>query len=543
MKGFLKRPLSLAIMTNLSVTAAQAAITTNFDVTAADATFQTIEINQAINGWRNAGTASDPTAYTYTYIAINFTTDADGSYTFGQNAYAIDTTMAVYYNGSFDLDSLVDADAYDDDGSDSSKTCGGFNCPEVTANLTAGQVNTLVISTYNPATGGSLTLPISAYATGAGNVIFTVYVPTSTSVTSSTETLRNTPAYSAAVILDANADLLSLFDGLSTDAEISDAASQTLPLLTGAGYMAARTTLYGINGAVSARQDANLGLSSGDAMLSDQHFWIKPFGTWTEQDDRNGVSGYDANTGGLVLGLDSSINDLTRLGVAFAYASTNVDSNSSVAPQSLDIDSYQLIGYGSRALNENTDLTFQADFGQNQNQGKRVIAFTSSVADSDYDSYTAHLGAGVSHTYAINDANRAIATAKADYTWIKDESYTESGAGLLNLDVESNTTEALVAGFEGQLIHTLNPTTELNAKLGVGYDLINEQASITSAFAGAPSAQFTTEGLDPNPWIGNVGFGLLHTADNGAEISANYDAEYRSDYLSQTASIKVRLAF
>ncbi|KEA63776.1 Outer membrane autotransporter barrel [Marinobacterium lacunae] len=307
--------------------------------------------------------------------------------------------------------------------------------------------------------------------------------------------------------------------------------------------MAARTTLYGINNAVGARQNANLGLSSGDAMLSDKHFWIKPFGTWTEQDDRKGVSGYDAKTGGLVLGLDSSINDLTRLGIAFAYANTNVDSNSNVAPQSLDIDSYQLIGYGSYALDANTDLTFQADVGQNQNQGKRVITFTNSAADSDYDSYTAHLGAGVAHTYAIDDANRAIATVKADYTWIKDESYTESGAGLLNLDVESNITEALVAGVEGQLIHTLNPSTELNAKLGVGYDLINDQASITSSFAGAPGAQFTTEGLDPNPWIANAGFGLFHTADNGAEISANYDAEYRSDYLSQTASLKLRVAF
>ncbi|MBR9882454.1 MAG: autotransporter outer membrane beta-barrel domain-containing protein [Oceanospirillales bacterium] len=344
-------------------------------------------------------------------------------------------------------------------------------------------------------------------------------------------------------MIDSSSDLQALFGGFSSEGEISAAVSQTLPVLTGAGSMAARTTLYGINNAVGARQRANLGLSSGDAMLSDKHFWIKPFGTWTEQDDRKGVSGYDAKTGGLVLGLDSSINDLTRLGLAFAYANTNVDSNSSVAPQSLDIDSYQLIGYGSYALDANTDLTFQADFGQNQNQGKRVITFTNSAADSDYDSYTAHLGAGVAHTYAINDANRAIATVKADYTWIKDESYTESGAGLLNLDVESNTTEALVAGVEGQLIHTLNPSTELNAKLGVGYDLINDQASITSSFAGAPGAQFTTEGLDPNPWIANAGFGMFHTADNGAEISANYDAEYRSDYLSQTASLKLRVAF
>ncbi len=551
LKGRILNPLSVAVFSGLMIPSSFAlgAITTDFSVTADDGSFHTIDINQDREGWENASSASDSTSYTYTYIAINFTTDADGSYTFGQNPYVVDTTMAVYYNGSFDLDNLVDADAYNDDGTDGSKQCGGHACPTVTANLTADQVNTLVISTYNPTTGGNLTLPISAFAIGPGNVLFALYTPSSTSVASSTASLRNLPAYGAAVVIDATPELLALFEGLSGDDQISDAASQTLPLFTGGGGIAARTALYGINSAVKARQNVTLGrasgtgLNSGDALLQDKYFWIKPFGTRTEQDDRNGVSGYDADTGGLVLGLDGTFGQQTRVGVAFAYANTRVDGKSSVAPHDLDVDSYQLIGYGSRDLGNDTDLTLQFDVGQNRNEGKRTIQFNNSKAEADYDSYTAHLGVGLARSYDLNSANRATAGIKTDYTWIRDESYRETGAGLLNLDVDSNTTEALVAGLEGQLSHSVNQAVELNANLGLGYDVLNEQTSITSAYAAAPGAQFTTEGIDPNPWIATGGVGLLHIANNGAELSANYDVEYRSDYLSQSVSLKLRWAF
>ncbi|MGM0953596.1 MAG: autotransporter domain-containing protein [Pseudomonadota bacterium] len=367
----------------------------------------------------------------------------------------------------------------------------------------------------------------------------------------SASTMRNSSAYGAARIIDRNQELLALFTAanLSTDQEVSDGVSQTLPLLTGGGYMAARTALYGINSAVKTRQNvvlgrsAGTGLNSGDGMLKDQHFWIKPFGTRTEQDDRGGVSGYDADTGGLILGLDSSLNDRTRLGVAFAYANTRVEGNSDVAPHDLDVDSYQLIGYGSRSLDDTTDLTFQVDLGQNRNDGKRTIALNNSTADADYDSYTGHLGLGLTRSYTLSESNRVSAGIKTDYTWIKDESYNETGADVLNLDVDSNTTEALVAGLEGQLSHSVNQAVELNANLGLGYDVLNEQASITSAYAAAPGAQFTTEGIDPNPWIATGGVGLLHIANNGAELSANYDVEYRSDYLSQSVSLKLRWAF
>ena len=134
-------------------------------------------------------------------------------------------------------------------------------------------------------------------------------------------------------------------------------------------------------------------------------------------------------------------------------------------------------------------------------------------------------------------------SVRADYTWIKDESYSETGAGALNLNVDSRSTDQLILSAGGKLTHTLESQTKLDAYLGVGYDVINDEALITSVFAGGPGASFVTYGIDPSPWIGRAGLGLVHTLQSGMELSARYDTEFRQDFTNQTASIKARWSF
>lgn len=529
-----------------------------------DVAYRSTDVNDALTFLADNPTSATQGSYsqTYKYVTVSFPTRTSGTYTFGQSSSPSDTFLIVY-EGAFNPENMAQnfytANDDNDGGWNSGATipsgvtlgvCGSRQgqCPVVETTLSAGTTYTLFMSHYGSFGVNSFELPLGIFVSGPDGVSFAT---TGVSVYEATVAQRNSPGYQAARIIDSNGELLAVLaaNSVSGAENISDAVSQTLPLLTGGGFMAARTALSGINGAVKARQNVVLGrssatgLNSGGEMLQDRHFWIKPFGTHTEQDDRNGVSGYDANTGGLVLGLDTAVGSENRVGVAFAYANTRVDGNSDVAPHDLDVDSYQLIGYGSRQLGNETDLTVQFDVGQNRNEGERTIRFNNSRADADYDSYTAHLGLGLARGYDLNQSSRATAGLRTDYTWIRDESYRETGAGLLNLDVDANTTEALVLGLEGQLSHSLTPATELGVNLGLGYDVLNEQASITSSYAGAPGAQFTTDGIDPNPWIATGGLGLMHVAENGTELSASYDMEYRSDYLSQSVSLKLRWAF
>jgi outer membrane autotransporter protein len=161
----------------------------------------------------------------------------------------------------------------------------------------------------------------------------------STQVVNAVVSTSNHPGLGAARVIDAviaanpGSELASAFVPLTTQQEVSDAVSQTLPLLTGGSMMAANAAFSGINRVVQARIEANRGLSSGDTFLGDGKVWMKPFGSWAGQDNIAGVSGYKASTSGFALGADGTVSPHTRMGAAFAYANSSTDSRSVVAPQ------------------------------------------------------------------------------------------------------------------------------------------------------------------------------------------------------------------
>ncbi|MGE8360856.1 autotransporter outer membrane beta-barrel domain-containing protein [Pseudomonas sp.] len=496
---------------------------------------------------------------TYNFAAVYFTPTLDVTgMTFGQSQAGVDTWMYVY-QGSFDPNQPGASLGDNDDtpaslhqailGSGTPTMCGTVNyCPQVTLDVSAGQVYSIVITTFRAdallTSGGVLNMTF--YTTGDGVFYAAPPVvpvpPAAGGVFDSASQLSNSPALNAARVIDATPELLALFTGLDSQ-ERSDAATQSLPLVLGATTTAISNSLSMINNVIQARQDSTSGLSSGDVALGGEHFWIKSFGSWASQDARNGVSGFDADSKGMALGLDAAISESTRLGLAFAYAKTDVDGDSRVAPQSAQIDTYQLIGYGTYSLSDATRLNFQVDVGQNRTEGRRQISFTGDTAKADYDGYNVHLGLGIDHDVRLTEQLVFVPSARTDYTWIREDAYREKGAGLLNLDVDERDTEALVFSLDGKLDYSLTDTTILSANLGAGYDVINESASMTSIYAGAPGAAFRTEGLDLEPWLARAGLGLSHTLDNGTEVSLRYDAEARSGFTNQGAQIKARWAF
>jgi outer membrane autotransporter protein len=326
---------------------------------------------------------------------------------------------------------------------------------------------------------------------------------------------------------------------LGTERQVSDAVSQTMPLLAGNSAIASNAALTGINRVIQARIESNRGMSSGDAFYGDHKVWLKPFGSLADQNDRNGSSGFEANTAGLALGIDGTVSEATRIGVAFAYAKADIDGNSNTAPNSAEVDVYQLLGYGSHSLDHDMELNFQAGIGQNTTAGKRDILFLGETAKADYDSLVATAGVGLGRTYALSETTDFTPSVRADYTWIKDEGYTEKGSSA-NLKVDSRSTDELILGLDGKLSHEFMPGMRVSANLGVGYDALNSQSSITASFAGEPGAGFTTRGLEPSPWLQRAGLGLSTNTDNGMEISLRYDAEHRESFLNQTASLKLR---
>jgi len=335
-------------------------------------------------------------------------------------------------------------------------------------------------------------------------------------------------------------DYLYALGGSSTAQEVTNKVAELLPLMSGSVNHATLDTLRLINLAVNQRLDANAGVATGDLAFSDKHFWLKPFGSWANQDKRNGTAGFDSNSYGLVFGADGQISDANTVGLAIAYARTDMDSD--MTSQKADINSYQGAFYGSHQFSDVTSLNYQVDLGYHDNSGRRVITGFGS-AKSDYDSWSAHAGVSLAHSIALNELTTFTPSIRADYSRIRAESYDEKGAGAFSLNVGSETTEELILGADGKLARNLSDKATAFANLGVGYDVINDRTSLTSSFAGISGATFATRGIDPSPWLLRGGLGVVGQATETLELSLRYDFEVRNDFDNQTASVKARWAF
>lgn len=339
------------------------------------------------------------------------------------------------------------------------------------------------------------------------------------------------------------ADLQPVFDKLTSlpADQVPAAMAQLVPVMTGAGSQAGVSALRSMNKIVQSRVESNQGLSSGNP-ASERYLWVRAFGSSGDQTSQDVVAGFRSQTAGVVLGGDKPINDKVRAGFAFTYARTDIDSRGSAAPNSLDVNTYELVHYGSYNIDPLTDINYQIDAGYNSVKGVRRILFMGQQAHSDFNSVNLHGSVGIGRTWVVSPQSSMTPSLRVDYTHMKTDGYTETGAGALNLQVDDSTFKELMLTADIKGSHALSEHTKLVGNVSAGYDFLDKDSVTTSAFVGGGSV-FETKGLDSSPWLYRAGLGLLHD-DNDKEYSVRYDLERRtSGYTNQTLSARVRWAF
>lgn len=334
-----------------------------------------------------------------------------------------------------------------------------------------------------------------------------------------------------------------VFDALGTmsPAQINTALLQLTPAMQGAFSQAGLNALHGMNRIIQSRVESVQGLNSGDA-ASDQYAWSRVFGNWGEQENIAGVPGFTSSTQGFAIGMDLPLFSRIRAGSLFSYANTNLKSN--VPGANVNVDTFEIAAYGSYNIDPQTDINVQLDLGMNNADSSRRIDFMGSRANAKFDSLTWHISTGIGHLFQLGASTNLTPSLRADYAQVHTDSYTETGAGVLNQHIGGSKYEEALLVFDSKLSQML---TDNGLKMVVngsaGYDFINQQSKSISSFTGG-GPTFVTNGLEVSPWLFRGGFGLIKETDDGLEFSARYDMETRtSGYLNQTASVKVRWSF
>lgn len=331
-------------------------------------------------------------------------------------------------------------------------------------------------------------------------------------------------------------ELAEALNNATTAEEAAQVLQQIAPTLSGGAGQATVVATAGVSDAVGWRL-GDVGASSGDG-FSNGNWWIKPFISLAEQDDVDSVNGYDVDSSGFVLGVDGEASDNLRLGVAVGSANSEADGSGS----NLDISSVQFVAYGKYAFSDRTSLDVQAAYGNNSYESSRRVTIVNDVAVADFDGTQFSLDADLSHTIKVSESTTFVPSAGVKFVQVDLDGYSETGAGVFNLDVADAEEDVLLLTLEGGLEHRLSKNSGLLASLGVAFDTSADAASVGAALSGNPPS-YTVNGIEPEELTITGGVGYRYVTGKDLEISANYDLESRSDFTASTFSLKFKMPF
>jgi uncharacterized protein with beta-barrel porin domain len=460
------------------------------------------------------------------YIEENYTQSAEGTFRFNADNSTTFGTLDVDETGTFAAGSTLSVDA---------QVGNTLADGDVLNNVvTAG---TLDASTFN-VTDNLLALSFTAAIDG-DTVDLTAADTGMTTVAAALGGSEVATELDAIMAADPSGELAFAIGSASTVGELEEAVEATQPALAGGVALASIDFVTAFDNIVNARQT---GIASGDHTLMNRNFWLKGYGSFADQDKRDGVSGYDVDSYGFAAGVDGETSANWTVGAAISYTRSDVESKVSIGSHDIDADTVFGKIYATNKLSADTVLNLQAGIGFSDFDSKRVVA-SGDVASADYDAKHFRASAEWARMYQRSADTTVSPYVRAEYRHVDVDGYTESGAGAFNLDVDDDSADSLILGVGVRGSHTTANNWVLTGDVGIGYDAMTDKSSLTASYEGGTGAQFTVDGMEPSKLVYNLGLGAKYQLQNGTEIRAGYDLNGREDYTDQSLSVKARWKF
>jgi outer membrane autotransporter protein len=278
------------------------------------------------------------------------------------------------------------------------------------------------------------------------------------------------------------------------------------------------------------------GMSSGDS-LKGTGVWLQGLSSDLDQDARNGVDGYTANSSGVAVGADAELNANTVVGLAYSHLNSNVTSD---AGNKTQVQGNALSLYSSWGL-DRWFVDGALTYGRNDNEGKRYIAGTQ--AKGNYDSDVLSLNALAGYGFHPIDNLTLEPRVGARYSNVQIDSYTEHGssAALRNnaqrFEIGELGAGVRMAGRFDLPKGTLTPEASLMAY----HDFIGDRVNQTSSFVlGGTSFAVTGASAVRDTYEGSVG---VNYELNALKLGVSYNYQAKSGFDADTLAFSARYAF
>ncbi len=272
-------------------------------------------------------------------------------------------------------------------------------------------------------------------------------------------------------------------------------------------------------------------------------FFIKGNAGYGDQKDTPGRTGYDFTSAGITVGSDYRFtkNLIAGLMLGMNTSRAKVDAMGS----KVKMDGYNLGAYGTW-YKKNFYIDGSVSYGLADYDNTRRIVFPgldrTATSSPDGSQLTVFAGTG----YDLRKNNWIITPNMfLQYTQLNINSYTESGAGALNLDADKQSTESLQGNIGARASYAWQTNTALimpHVRASYGYEFLRDSQNITSRLAQG-SSPFSVQTLSPDRSFLSLGAGITAFTVRNMSAHISYDVqigEAKYEAHSVNAGFRVR---
>jgi outer membrane autotransporter protein len=287
-----------------------------------------------------------------------------------------------------------------------------------------------------------------------------------------------------------------------------------------------------LTGMLPAREEEKWGIfAKGNAVSGDQR-------------DTPDQMGYSFTSAGLTVGMDYRLTPNLAAGLLFGYTGSRaeVDDNGS----RMTMDGYTFGAYGTWYRGR-FYVDGQASYGWADYRNTRRIVFPgldrTASSSPGGSQFTLYGGTG----YEI-PAGRwtVVPNLSLQYIDLGIDSYTESGAGALDLNVDRQRTQSLQGNFGGKLYYTWETPKSVimpGISLAWGYEFMRGSRDITSRLVQG-SSPFSIETVSPDRNFLLAGAGVSMFTRSGTSFHIGYDVQVgENKYAVQSINGVIRVSF
>lgn len=272
------------------------------------------------------------------------------------------------------------------------------------------------------------------------------------------------------------------------------------------------------------------GAAAGDNALN-QNMWMKAFGSRSYLDARDGFAGSTSNVYGMMIGYDRTSASGWLYGASLSYAKTDVSMEDFRQGDGAHVGSYQLTGYFGRSFDSWYLEGLLAYANQNYKTSRNT--HLTGIASGDFDGHLSGMRLVAGMPFVLQESLTLTPFVGVEAFYAKQNAYTESGAGVLALEVDKNGVarrRSLVGAELGSTMKlsggsVLRPSVKFTWR----HEFEDSAGSANTAFVGG-GGQFSTTGQKAISdvyaltsrvnWEMSEAFGL--SLELGAEAGAGY---------------------